>query len=365
MPLFYFLFFISFNLWAKPELSAEAELGRYLFNDVRLSSSGNRSCSICHSPDLGWANRFSRTPDVTGQINGLNTPSLLNVADYRYFTQNTPGVVTLEAAITRPLFSSYPEEMGMTPDVLIKRLEQAKSLYYPLFYTAYQDQKITVQRVISALTTYVRTLRSTDTPWHRYLAGENSAITEEQRKGWVLFSSSKLGCSECHGGKLLNQPSKKVASFYANTGLYGIKDEIGERHYPVSSHDLSSITGNKKDEGKFRIPSLVNITETGPWGHDGSFWSLDSLLESYARGGRKITLGQNLGDGALHANKHPLIKGFILSPEDKSALLAFFEALKVPDAENYTNKLSPFCQSVKLKNKRDVVGCIPPYQHHP
>ncbi len=369
MPLLFLLFFSSFSVWASSgsgvTLSAEEELGRYLFNDVRLSSLGNRSCAVCHAPDLGWTNRFSRTPDVSGHTNGLNTPSLLNVVDYPRFTQSTPDIVALEAAIIRPLFSSSPKEMGMTPALLVQRLDQAGDLYFPLFNAAYQDQNITVQRVIAALTKYVGTLRSTDTPWHRYLAGDARAITKEQRKGADLFSSATLGCSQCHGGELLNQPSIKVGAFYANTGLYGIKERSGVRHYPTDFQGLSTISGNKNDEGKFRIPSLINVTETGPWGHDGSFLSLSSVLDSYARGGRRITLGKNQGDGALHANKHPLIQGFVLSSEDKNALLAFFDALKVPDAKTYTNKDSPFCQSVKLKNKNDPAGCIPPYQHRP
>ncbi|MGL4601111.1 MAG: cytochrome c peroxidase, partial [Plesiomonas sp.] len=65
MLLLFLLFFSSFNVSAGSglALSAEEELGRYLFNDVRLSFLGNRSCAVCHSPDLGWTNRFSRTPD--------------------------------------------------------------------------------------------------------------------------------------------------------------------------------------------------------------------------------------------------------------------------------------------------------------
>ncbi|MGL5006909.1 MAG: cytochrome-c peroxidase [Plesiomonas sp.] len=365
MRLSFFVFFISFSVQADTTWSAKAELGRYLFNDLRLSSLGNRSCAVCHAPELGWTNRFSRTPDIAGHITGLNTPSLLNVADYDYFTQSSPDIVALDAAIIRPLFSSSPKEMGMTPALLVQRLEHAKSLYSPLFNAAYQDQKITVQRVITALTTYVSTLRSTNTPWHQYLAGNTNAITREQRKGALLFSSTKLGCSQCHGGKLLNQPVKDAGGFYANTGLYGISDSAGVRHYPTDFQGLSATSGNKSDEGKFRIPSLVNITETGPWGHDGSFLSLSSVVDSYARGGRKITLGKNQGDGALHANKHPLVQGFVLSAKDKQALLAFFDALKVPEAKTYTHPDSPFCQLIKLKNKNDPAGCIPPYQHRP
>lgn len=336
--------------------SAEVELGRYLFNDVRLSLLGNRSCAICHSPDFGWANRFSRTPDVYGMLTALNTPSLLNVADYQYFSQNSSDAKTLEDAIANTLFSHNPAEMAMTPNILIERLVQAGYIYRPLFLSAYQASRPTTQHVISALSAYVKTIRSVDTSFHRFLKGDEGALDREQRNGWILFSSKKLSCTQCHGGDLLNKPSPNVKSLYINTGLYGVtNNSLDLRQKRYSQEVLNG--------GEFRIPSLVNVTETAPWGHDGSFWSLESVLDSYARGGREIHYGINEGDGALHPNKHPLIKGFPLSIKDKRALLAFFESLKTPKPSVYTDVTSPFCPLIKVKS--EMSNCIKPFQYVP
>nr|WP_305809778.1 cytochrome-c peroxidase [Photobacterium kishitanii] len=57
--------------------AAKITLGRYLFNDNRLSKTGNRSCALCHAPDLGWTNRFAKVPDINGNPTTLNTPRFL------------------------------------------------------------------------------------------------------------------------------------------------------------------------------------------------------------------------------------------------------------------------------------------------
>ncbi len=113
--------------------AAKITLGRYLFNDNRLSKTGNRSCALCHAPDLGWTNRFAKVPDINGNPTTLNTPSLLNSAMLTTFMQRQPHLTTLADTIKLPLFSLHPPEMGMTDALLLTRLQQADTLYQPLF----------------------------------------------------------------------------------------------------------------------------------------------------------------------------------------------------------------------------------------
>ncbi|GAL05017.1 methylamine utilization protein MauG [Photobacterium aphoticum] len=184
-------------------LSPQAELGRYLFNDVRLSREGNRSCALCHAPDLGWTNRFSRTPDIHGQATALNTPALLNVADYDLFMQATPGLTALATTIAVPLFSHAPEEMGMTPDLIKERLTDSQSLYAPLFAAAFPADEIAAQNetttpdysvdnVIAALVAYV----STSVRRTRLITGFGRAISLHYRflsnVGWRCSSQNVL-----------------------------------------------------------------------------------------------------------------------------------------------------------------------------
>ncbi|KLV03054.1 hypothetical protein ABT58_00555 [Photobacterium aphoticum] len=359
--------------WAVPNsgLSPQAELGRYLFNDVRLSREGNRSCALCHAPDLGWTNRFSRTPDIHGQATALNTPALLNVADYDLFMQATPGLTALAATIAVPLFSHTPEEMGMTPDLIKERLTESQSLYAPLFAAAFPAKSevttasiYSVDNVIAALVAYVSTIRTTDTAYHRFLSGEKSALSASQQRGLALFESERLACSQCHGGPLLNMPTASLKSRtqrYVNTGLYSEAALLQASDTFPQVLGLQHVTGQLADNGKFRIPSLINVAHTGPWGHDGSVTQLGDVIDHYAQGGRVLSLGLKQGDGRTHHAKDPRIQGFTLTPQEKADLLAFLQALSVPSMENMPQHITPFCQLIPLKNKQDPNPCIPAF----
>lgn len=338
------------------------ELGRYLFHDVRLSLKGNRSCALCHNPDIHWTNTFNKVPDIHGAISRLNTPSVLNVASNQNFTVSTYNVHDLESAVSRPLLSTDPLEMGATHSMVVNRLQDAKTLYAPLFENAYGDNKITYQRTTQAIAAFTASITSMETRYHRFKQGQRTALTEKEQRGLALFESDRLNCTSCHSGELLNVTKASQHVEHYNVGLYGIHTD-GEYFYPSSENGLRKTTGTKGDDGKYRTPSLINVTNTGPWGHDGSYLSLSAVIESYARGGRKISLGANAGDGKLSFAKHPSIQGFTITEDEKSDLLVFLETLTIENFEQLkTQTQSPFCQLVKLKNRTESPNCIEPYR---
>ncbi|EAS40629.1 cytochrome-c peroxidase [Photobacterium profundum] len=352
------VFYISTPAYAE-QLTSQVELGRYLFNDVRLSKFGNRSCGLCHSSDHGWTNTFSRTIDINDRVSTLNTPSLLNVGKYPLYMQRSIGLNDLEETIMLPLFSQQPKEMGMTETLLLERLNKSKEIYGPLFEQSFGNEKVTTGRVLTALSAYVNTIQSTDTAYQRYRDGDLQALDAQQKKGMRLFNSERLKCSQCHGGELLNQPTGGEP--FANTGLYGLPISEEEYSYPRKETGLEKFTGNKSDNGKFRIPSLINVTNTGPWGHDGSFRHLGTVIDTYSAGGRQTTFGPNTGDGRLHPNKDQRIQGFSMTAEQKQQLLSFLSALAVPETAFSSGHQSPFCSLIPLKNKPDAKGCLPPF----
>ncbi|OBU29367.1 cytochrome-c peroxidase [Photobacterium kishitanii] len=337
--------------------AAKITLGRYLFNDNRLSKTGNRSCALCHAPDLGWTNRFAKVPDINNSPTTLNTPSLLNSAQLTTFMQRQPNLTTLTDTIKLPLFSLHPPEMGMTDALLLTRLQQADTLYQPLFKASFGDNTLSTPKVIDALSNYVATIRDTNTAYQAFIDGDKTALNEQQQQGLALFTSQRLNCSQCHAGPLLNQP-KASKTVYYNTGLYGITNNSDEYGYPQHEVGLRQFTQQKNDDGKFRIPSLINVINTGPWGHDGSFNRLEAVLDSYAAGGRIITVGPNKGDGRKHPNKDQRLQGFTLTTTEKQALLAFFSSLNTRDMSKDPAHQSPFCQIIPLKTKQDPPNCI-------
>lgn len=357
---------LSANAFATESRFQQAELGRYLFHDVRLSEKGNRSCALCHNPDIHWTNTFQKVPDIDGRITTLNTPSLLNVAFNDSHTLSTYGVHSLEQAVERPLLSKSPLEMGATKSLVLERLKDAENLYAPLFSAAYGNSQISYHKALEALAAFVATITSQNTPYHRYLAGDTTALSQEALAGKALFESARLNCISCHSGPWLNQTQQSGKVEYYNVGLYGIEGGDGHHYYPANENGLRKSTALAADDGRYRTASLINVSNTGPWGHDGSFAQLEDVLDSYARGGRLITLGENAGDGKLSFAKHASIKGFALADTEKNQLLAFFDALSIEDNDALrVQTQSPFCQLVPLKNRTETQGCIEPFRVSP
>ena len=111
---------------------------------------------------------------------------------------------------------------------------------------------------------------------------------------------------------------------FHNTGLYNL---AGALSYPASDTGVYQLTHNPKDVGKFKPPTLRNIAVTAPYMHDGSVATLADAIEHYAAGGRTIGLGPNMGVGHDNPNKSDAIRGFTLTPDQKSDLLAFLDTL--------------------------------------
>ncbi|MDR9767512.1 cytochrome c peroxidase [Shewanella baltica] len=336
------------------------ELGRHLFFDVRLSEDGNRSCALCHDVNHGWANKFTRTLNIDNTFGRLNTPSILNVINYKHFSQENSNINSIYKSVLNPLFNK--DEMSMNEGLLIKRLSEASSIYSELFFTAYGDREITLTRVVESLVYYISLINSKETRYHQYKSEGHNIMTKKELNGMNLFYSYKLKCAQCHGGDLFNTPDESNVSPYFNTGLYGILDDAGDITYPDRSAGARLYTQKKNDDGKFRVPSLINVTNTGPWGHDGSFRTLSSMIESYANGGRLIATGRDAGDGRLHPSKDQKITGFLLSNSEKEELISFLTALSVQEVNSLEMFQSPFCSTQVTSPKGAVTDCIPPFK---
>jgi len=144
-----------------------------------------------------------------------------------------------------------------------------------------------------------------------------------------LFFSERLECFHCHGGFNFTDSSThsnalvESAGFH-NTGLYNID---GNGTYPEGNAGLYDLTGQARDMGRFRAPSLRNVTLTAPYMHDGSVGSLDAVIDHYERGGRMVEGGPFQGDGARNPYKSEFLVGFRLTPEERQDLLDFLAAL--------------------------------------
>ncbi|MEO5562885.1 MAG: hypothetical protein ABIR18_05605, partial [Chitinophagaceae bacterium] len=163
-------------------------------------------------------------------------------------------------------------------------------------------------------------------PYDKYRNGDSSALSSSAKQGMMLFFSDKLKCVSCHQPPLFTNAAitKNIDSIYFNTGLYNIHDSGS---YPANDPGLRKITGKLSDDGRFKVPTLRNISLTAPYTHDGGVNSMEEMIDIYKRGGRKIDYDPYRGDGSLNPNKSDKITGFHLSNDEKRQLIDFLTAL--------------------------------------
>jgi cytochrome c peroxidase len=241
--------------------------------------------------------------------------------------------------MNNPLFNKHPVEMGISgnEETILQRV-MADTMYQSLFATAFpgEPQPVNFQNIISAISDFMYTITSDQSPYDFYLKGDSTAITAAAKRGRQLFFSATLQCTRCHGGFNFSTPSitnqQGDTIFYFNTGLYNL-DSSGA--YPAYDQGLYQHTRQLSDMGAFRVPTLRNLAFTAPYFHDGSAATLEEVVEEYEAGGREISQGEYKGDGRKNRHKNPLIKGFSLNSQQRKDLISFLLCLS--DSSLITN----------------------------
>jgi len=315
-----------------PMSTEKVELGRYLFYDERLSGNETQSCASCHQQTLAFTDGLAQSIGSTGEETPRGSMTLANVAYVPVLTWANPLLHDLSEQALVPMFGEVPVELGLAglEDELIRRL-QADETYQDLFTQAFpQDSEpFTLANLTDAIACFQRTLMSFDSPYDRYMRGDDTALSDSAIRGLNLFFSEEVECFHCHGGFTLTDSFDTEHNAFSefafhNNGLYNIDGRGG---YPEPNVGLYFFTEDPSDMGKFRAPSLRNIAVTGPYMHDGTIETLSEVLDHYAAGGRNIVEGPNFGDGRENPNKSIFVRGFPLDEERRADLLAFLDSL--------------------------------------
>lgn len=323
-----------------PMTPEKVDLGRHLFYEKQLSYNGTQSCGSCHQQALGFADGLPLALGSTGEIHPRNAMGLTNVAYAQRLTWGHPTLSLLEQQALGPLFGEDPVEMGMRgrEAELLERLA-ARPLYVEKFAAAFPTDAdpITLDNILKALASFERTLISANSRYDQYMAGDETALNDSEKRGMELYFDEVTECFHCHGGFNLSDATDFAGSVAAtpafhNTGLYNLN---GSGDYPERNGGIFEITGNREQMGQFRAPTLRNIAESKPYMHDGSIPDLEGVVEHYASGGRTIESGPYAGAGYLNPYKDGFVRGFALSDQAKADLVAFLKALS--DQEFLTN----------------------------
>jgi len=209
----------------------------------------------------------------------------------------------------------------------------AEPTYQALFRDAFPESPsaTTINKIVFALASFCRTLISGDSPYDRYLAGDTTALTAQQRNGLALFEGERFECFHCHRGTHLSvsyrdaqTPLGSLQYPFFNNGLYNVD---GQGSYPAYDQGLYNVTFHRDHRGLYRPPSLRNVALTAPYMHDGSIATLREVVQHYAAGGRVIRSGPYAGDGRISPLKSGLIDGFQATDQEIDDVVAFLESL--------------------------------------
>ena len=285
------------------------ELGKTLFFDNRLSSTGTMSCATCHKPEQGFADGQRYSKGVSGQPLKRHTPHLFNLAWQKTFFWDGRAT-SLEEQAQGPL--ANPDELNMPIEELVPRLAAVPE-YRRAFEEAYPGSGLTAKNVTNAIACFVRSLVSGHSAFDRYAAGDDAALTPGARRGMELFYGKAL-CSTCHSGTHFSDGK------FHNTGVPGDDkgraafDRVGEfqmRPYPFFQMQKA-----------FKTPGLRNVALSAPYMHDGSEPTLLEVVRFYNKGGKER---QSYG---LALDIRPLD----LDEAQLADLVAFLESLTAPVA---------------------------------
>jgi cytochrome c peroxidase len=302
-----------------PYTEAKERLGKRLFFDPRLSASGTIACASCHDPDLGWSDGRSRSFGHARREGKRNSMTILNVAFYDHLFWDGRAESLEEQSLAAIRSRS---EMNMGMDRLAERIGAVDG-YRPLFAESFGDAQVTAARIAKALATYERGITSRTSDFDRFLQGDRDAMTDRQIYGMHLFRT-KARCMNCHNGAVLSD------NRFHN---------LGQSHLGRPSQDLGRflVTGDTADVGKFRTPSLRDVTYTEPYLHHGLIFSLREVIDMYDRGMPQI-IPRKESENPLYPEKSRLLRPLDLTEAETDALLAFLRALstrppqpKVPD----------------------------------
>ncbi|MBJ2129458.1 hypothetical protein JC525_10940 [Alteromonas sp. IB21] len=364
-------------------------LGMMLFHETAVATEGVHeqlantwSCASCHHAAAGFKSgvvqgigeggtgfgvagkmrvlaegfdKSSTDPSLVPDVQPLTSPSILNTAYQEVMLWNgqfgnqhgglvnaklpdeilaTPG--TPKAENTRGLGGLETQAIAGTKvhrlNTFNNSLVQQNMEYQLLYEAAFPEGGDDIlENMGKAIAAYERTVLANRAPFQRWLQGEDAALTDQEKRGALLFFG-KAGCASCHTGPAL---SSKIGA--ANEEMFMA---IGFADLDTSNPTITGVvtendakgrggfTGRTEDNYKFKVPQLYNLKDSNVFGHGGSFTSVKQVV-LYKNAG---VPQKRLADGVLDDRFVPLN----LNGEEIDDLVAFLEeGLYDPNLERY------------------------------
>jgi cytochrome c peroxidase len=318
---------------------AKVRLGAQLFFDKILSGNLNTSCATCHHPltdtgdglslsigeggrGLGVTRDTGAGPDIVPERVPRNAPPLFNLGARQFEKMFHDGRVetdpvqpsgfrspagddlpagldnVLAAQAMFPVTSGtemagqYGENpianaaaFGNLHDVWRQLAERLQNIdgpggYVEQFVDVFDDiaeaSDITFVHAANAIAAFEAvSWRADNSPFDRFLRGERGAMSLSALAGMRIFYSPRKGnCASCHSGVFQTDHSfRAIAMPQVGPGKgdgAGYEDFGRER-----------VSGKPADRYRFRVPSLRNVAQTAPYGHSGTYDTLEGVVRHH------------------------------------------------------------------------------------
>jgi cytochrome c peroxidase len=282
------------------ENQALVDLGRELFFDTRISASGKTSCASCHFPELGYVVIDSHPRNDSGKGTSRKSQPLIGLGHAGKALVGWDGrSATLEAqakaSIATGSMSMRETDAPVKVDVIEDRVRSAPS-YAAKFNAALPGRPIDVDAIALALAAFERTLEPGVAPFDRWIMGDETAITEIAKRGFVLFTG-KAGCAACHNGWRFTDD--QFHDIGTTTTDQGRGKEIKD---PVLNF-------------AFKTPTLRSVALRAPYMHNASIATLADVVRFYEKG------------GIDRPSRSPMLVPIQLTEQERLDLVAFMETL--------------------------------------
>lgn len=282
------------------ENPALVQLGRDLFFDPVISASGKTACATCHRPELGWASNEPRSLGDSGRPTLRKVQTLLGIGHARPPFDWDGRHATLEAQAVSSI-GTGSMSMFATPnetkvDDIVARL-QGNERYVAKFGKALPGAPINLDTVVIALAAFERSIEPGRAPIDRWIAGDESAIPEAAKRGFVLFHT-EAACAGCHHGWR-----------FTDDAFHDVGTSTTD---PGRGRELKH---DPKMQFAFKTPTLRSVALRAPYLHDGSAATLRDVVDLYVKG------------GIDRPSRSPMIGPLDLTEQERNDLVAFMETL--------------------------------------
>ncbi|HVB29611.1 MAG TPA: cytochrome-c peroxidase [Terriglobia bacterium] len=269
-----------------PQSAAKIELGKQLYFDPRVSSTGTVSCNSCHNVLGNGTDNRPVSMGVHGKLGSRNAPTVFNAAfrSVQFWDGRAPS---LEEQAKGP--PTNPVEMGMpSAEVIAARIKAIPGYQREFAEVFGGPQPVTFDNIAKAIASFERTLITSPSPYDRFMQGDKSALAPAAERGLKLAQS--VGCTTCHSGPMFSGPEMPMGSGDYMQFPLNSDNEYVKKYNLTADLGRYEATHQDSDKHMFVVQSLRNVEVTAPYFHNGSVKNLDEAVRVMAKAQLNQTL---------------------------------------------------------------------------